>query len=262
MRCKHCNARLGDHDLWCVTCGKQSSVVMQDLSAVKSLAESWNNYKPYLTKNIPVASVSVLLGFIPIGILVWIFGGFVNPEIQSTSGLFLRLISFAFVSSVFSSIVIMPIAMIVQDPGYHLSKDQFRYSLKRIHVFFGISLLTSIFYILIHVICFGLPSFGSDPILRLAWLVLANYWFAIILPVPILVESQNINPIKALSLSYRHFHDVRWNLYLMALLLILINLAAAAFLVFGLVFTLPFSLYAIRDYTYKLIDFELLEYRR
>ncbi len=32
MRCKHCNARLAAHDMWCVKCGKQSPAVITDLA--------------------------------------------------------------------------------------------------------------------------------------------------------------------------------------------------------------------------------------
>ena len=115
---------------------------------------------------------------------------------------------------------------------------------------------------LFYIICFGLPNFGSDPILRLVWIVLLNYWAAILLPVPMICETLNVNAFKGIRISIRHLQDVRWNIYLLVLVLGFINVLALFMFVFGLLITIPLTWYAIRDYTYTLIDFELLEYQR
>jgi hypothetical protein len=122
-----------------------------------------------------------------------------------------------------------------------------------------------LFYSFIYLICFGLPNFGSLPILRLVWLVLVNYWIAIALPAVVLMEQFNWSPWFAIQKSYKHFHDLRWNIFLLALVLTFANLIALGLfflLLIPLVFTLSLSLFAIRDYVRLLVDFELLDYRR
>ncbi len=262
MRCNQCNARLGSHDLWCVNCGRQTPNVKQELSAIKSIRETWLNYEAYKTKNIPAAAISVLFGVLPLVLLIWLFNTVLAMEADSSMGLIKNMLIKALGYSVFVPIIIVAFAGIARNEGYSLSVDIIKSAIKRYHIYFGVAAVSSLYYILIYLICFGLPNFGSDPILRLVWIVLANYWLAIIIPVPALAELKEISVLKALSLSYRHFHDVRWNLYLFALILLMINALALAFFVIGLVVTIPFSVFAIRDYTQKLIDFELLDYRR
>jgi len=100
--------------------------------------------------------------------------------------------------------------------------------------------------------------------LRLVWLVLVNYWVAIVLPSLVLMEEMSYNPWKAIKKSYQHFQDVRWNIYLLALVLAGLNALGCLFFWLLLIpeaLILPLSLYAVRDYTRRLIDFELLNYR-
>jgi hypothetical protein len=91
--------------------------------------------------------------------------------------------------------------------------------------------------------------------------VLVNYWVAIVAPAPVIMERLGINPFRAISLSYRHLHDVRWNIYLLVLVLGILNLLAFGLAIFPLLFSLPLSWFAIRDYTIKLEQFELFESR-
>jgi len=62
-----------------------------------------------------------------------------------------------------------------------------------------------------------------------------------------------------------HFHDLRWNIFLLALVLTLINILSLALVFLAAVpsvYALSLSLFAIRDYVRRLVDFELLEHRR
>jgi hypothetical protein len=87
--------------------------------------------------------------------------------------------------------------------------------------------------------------------------VLVNYWIAVILPVPVLMERRDLSFWAALKLSYRHFHVVRWNMYLLVLALFILNSIAALLLIVPLVVTLPLSWFAVRDYTDLLLEYEL-----
>jgi hypothetical protein len=78
------------------------------------------------------------------------------------------------------------------------------------------------------------------------------------MPVPTLMERNKLNAWNAVKISYRHFHVVRWQIYLMALILVLLNVLAMTLLVLPLLIILPFSWFAIQDYTAKLLDFELI----
>jgi hypothetical protein len=71
------------------------------------------------------------------------------------------------------------------------------------------------------------------------------------------MERYQINSLKALALSYRRAGDVRWNLFLLVVILFVINILALLFLFIGLIITLPYTWYAIRDYVDKMIEFEV-----
>jgi hypothetical protein len=262
MRCNHCNARLGIHDLWCVSCGKQTPAVKNDLSALKSIKETWAHYAEFTSKNIPAAAYSVFFGVLPIVALLWLFNSLIQFEPNSSLGMIGVMLLKALGFSIFVPFVFLPLAAINPQDGYLIPKESLPGVFKRYFSYFCLAVISALYYILIYLICFGLPNFGSDPILRLVWIVLANYWLGIIIPVPALMELRELSALKALALSYRHIHDLRWNLYLLALVLVVMNAIAFSLLTVGLMISIPFSLFVIRDYTQKLIDFELLEYRR
>jgi hypothetical protein len=163
---------------------------------------------------------------------------------------------------VFAPFLLVAFAHVGKREDYQISLKDYGAALKQYPKYLLLGLGTGFYYALIYLICFGMPSFGSDPILRLVWVVLVNYWMAIILPVPALMEIKEIGVFRAIRLSYRHFHDIRWNLYLMALLLGILSSVATTLLLVGLLYMIPFFWFSVRDYTRKLIEFELLEYHR
>ena len=262
MRCNHCNARLGIHDLWCVTCGKQTPVVKNDLSALKSIKETWMHYTEFKSKNIPAAAFSVFLGIIPIVALIWLFNSLFQYETSSSLSMIGMMLLKGLGYSIFIPFVFLPLAAINVHDDYVISKEALPGVFKRYFSYFCLAAMSAFYYILIYLICFGLPNFGSDPILRLVWIVLVNYWLAIVIPVPALMELRELSAFRALAQSYRHLHDIRWNLYLLALVLFIMNILAFSLLIVGLMLSIPFSLFIIRDYTQKTIDYELFEYRR
>jgi hypothetical protein len=90
------------------------------------------------------------------------------------------------------------------------------------------------------------------------WIVLINYYLALVLPVPVLMERKQLSFWAAFRVSYKYFHVVRWNIYLLALVLIVLNLVGFMLILVPLVITVPLSWYAIRDYTDLLLDFEII----
>jgi hypothetical protein len=262
MRCKYCNAKLAQHDIWCVECGKQTEVVKKDLSALGSLAQTYRKYRPEMATAVPGAAFAVICGVIPILVLIWMFNSIISLESTTALKMLISLGIKAVSISIFVPFVLIGFKAISQSTSYHISLKDMLSALKAYPRYLGFTLISAFFYALFYVVCFGLPNFGSLPILRLVWIVLVNYWVAIVLPAPVLMELHNLSPWAAVKKSYRHFHDVRWNTYLLALCLVLLNMAATVLLLFPLIFTLPLSLFAIRDYTNRLIEFELLDYRR
>ncbi len=262
MRCKKCNQRLADHDIWCVSCGSMTSVVDEELSAWASFKQTWLNYAGHTSSNALSAGFTLIFGLLPMLILAWLFRGLLHYEYDSAWSFVLYQVVKALAYSVFLPFLLLPFKSLAKDEDYLISFPSYLSALKSYPRYYLLSLLITIYYVIIYIICFGLPGLGSDPILRLVWLVLVNYWLAILLPVPVLMERQEIGIWSALKLSYRHFHDLRWNLYLLVLILFILNGLALAMAVAGLIFTLPLSWFAIRDYTQKLVDFELLSYRR
>jgi hypothetical protein len=262
MRCKHCDAKLAIHDLWCSNCGKQTAIVNTDLSAWKSIKRTWANFSPIKGINAASAAISVLCGMVPIVVLLVILHSlgildFKNAQLTGT--LIYKVLITAAAVSVFLPMLLIPYNQVCLTEGYSL---QWRKILGSIVPLYSRYLLLSLilvgFQVIVYLICFGLPSFGSDPILRLVWVVLVNYFAALVIPVPIIMERQSINAWKALKISYRYFHVVRWQLYLLVLVIGIMNSVALAVLVLPILITLPFSWLAVRDYTDLLLEYEII----
>lgn len=262
MRCKHCNAKLATHDLWCVECGRQTEVVKKDLAAMKSLGETYRKFFPVKASSVPGAAFSLILGVIPVVILVWLFSSIISLESNTATQLILSLIIKSVSLSVFIPFALLGFNVISTSETYQLTLPQILGALKAYPRYFRFSLISALYYIVLYLICWGFPGFSSLPILRLVWLVMVAYWIAIILPAPVVMERTGCSPLKAVRLSYQHFHDVRWNIFLLALVLTAMNLLAFIILFVPMIISLPLSLYAIRDYTNRLIEYELLDYRR
>lgn len=261
MRCKKCNTRLGSHDLWCMSCGVQSPVVKTDLAALKSLKHTRNQLKGKTSSLVPAMGFSIILGAIPIAILIWIFASFINNESNTIGQLMLNLSLKSVLISLFVPMLLLPFSVISNQQDYVLKLKDLLASMKHYPKYLLFALVNAAVLIVLYLICFGFPGFASDPILRLVWIVLVNYWLAISLPAVVVMERRKVNPIKALKLSYQHFADVRWNIYLLALLMALFNGLAFVFAIFPLLFTLPVMYFAFRDYVIKLEEYELLDYR-
>ena len=225
------------------------------------LKKAWEELKHHKAEFVPAAGFSIIFGLVPIAILIWIFSGFVSLSTDTALKLIINLGIKSLAFSVFIPLVLIPFSPISNQTGYSFSSSELLSSLKDYPKYFLFSLISALYYSIIYIICFGLPGYGSDPILRLVWLVLVQYWVAIVLPVPALINIVPVNAWQAVKKCYLHFHDVRWNLYLMALALFALNALALLLFVFPLIFTLPLSFFAIRDYTRKLLEYELLDYR-
>lgn len=261
MRCKHCDAPLAAHDFWCSNCGKQSQVVTKDLSSWKSLSKTWTKYLPARGLNIPAAAFSIIAGMIPMAAVLavmYFFGRLDFSQEQSTPSLLLNLFILAGGMAVFFPILLIPFPAVYRAEGHSLSFKEILDSMKNYPRQFLLSLFTVLWFVVIYLICFGLPKFGSDPILRLVWLVLVNYFWAVFLPVPILMERLKQKPLQAFKTAYKHFHVARWQLWRLALILIFLNLLGVALAFIPLIFTLPLSWFAIRDYTDLLLEYEII----
>ena len=261
MRCKKCNTRLGSHDLWCMSCGIQSPVVKTDLAALKSLKNTRKELKGKTSSMVPAMGFSIILGVIPIAILVWIFASFINNESNTIGQLMINLSLKSVLISLFVPMLLLPFSVIGNQRDYSLKLKDLLINMKHYPKYLLFTLVNAVVLMVLYLICFGFPGFASDPILRLVWIVLINYWLAISLPAVMVMELRQVNPFKALKLSYQHFTDVRWNIYLLVLLMVIFNGLAFAFALFPLLFTLPITYFAFRDYVLKLEEYELLEYR-
>jgi len=262
MRCKFCNAKLATHDIWCVECGRQTDIVKNDLASMRSLGNTYRSFKEHMSGAVPGAAFSLILGIIPLVVLIWMFSSIIPFDNESIGGLFLGLIIKSVSLSLFIPFVLIGFRAISQSNSYALSWQQITSALKSYPKYLLLSLISAAYYIVLYIVCWGVPGFASLLILRLVWLVMVVYWVAIILPAPVLMERFNLSPWQAISKAYHHFHDVRWNIFLLALVLAVINALAFVLLFVPMVVTLPLSLFAIRDYTDRLVEYELLDYRR
>jgi hypothetical protein len=246
MRCTHCNEKLAIHDLWCVKCGKHSNVLVGDLSALKSLDRTWKNYKPFQGQNFPVGILATLTGVIPTFVIIFLLI-LINAQMQLWKHLIISNAIWLF----FLPILLVPFKVVCSKDSYKVNVKDFFQPFKAYFSFLVLSFMSILFYLIIYLICRG------DPILNLVWLVLVIYWVAIVTPVPVLMQRYSIGSIKAIALSYKKAGDVRWNIFLMIIILTIANVLATACLVIGLVVTVPYTWFAIRDYVDKLIEFEV-----
>jgi hypothetical protein len=247
MRCKYCNEKLAPHDLWCVKCGKRSEILSDELSAVKSLKNTWNLYNPVKGNNLPVGILATVTGVIPMIVLIWILN-YALPGMLLWQFILLHSV----VWTLFLPLMIIPFKQVCRTDDYKINVSGFFNSFRAYPAFMLFSLISVLFYVIIFYLCKG------DPILNLVWLVLVLYWIAIAIPVPVLMVRYNINAWKAVKLSYKYAGDVRWNIFLMVIILFVINIIAAGLLVIGLSVTVPFTWYAIRDYVNRMIEYEVL----
>jgi len=261
MRCKKCNAKLAAHDIWCAKCGFQSPVIKTELASMKSLKETREKLVGKISSLVPAMGFSILLGVIPIAVLIFITTQYIDNEVSRSLILIQNLMTKSVIISLFLPFIFIPFACISHKQDYQLSIAEVIKGLKLYPRYYQFSIINAVIISILYLICFGFPGFASDPILRLVYIVLINYWIAIALPAPVLMERHQLSPLKALQKSYRHFGDLRWNIYLLALVLGMLNLLAFTLIIFPMLFTLPLAFYAIRDYVIKLEEYELLDYR-
>ncbi|MFO7660240.1 MAG: hypothetical protein R6V77_04945 [Candidatus Cloacimonadaceae bacterium] len=181
-------------------------------------------------------------------ILVWLL----NHTLPSM-GLWPFLALHTVIWTIFLPVMFVPFRAVCKSDSYKIDVRDYFSSFKSYFRYLMFSLISVLFYLAIFLICQG------DPILNLVWLVLVLYWVAIVLPVPVIMERFNLNAFKAVKLSYKYLGDLRWNVFLMALILTVANFLAILLLVIGLAVVLPFTWFAIRDYVDKLIENEVIE---
>jgi hypothetical protein len=223
-----------------------SEVLSKDLSALNSLKNTWIKYKSELSKNIPLGFYGAITGVLPL--LICLLS---TMFLLSENSLLISTVLPISIFIMISPVLLVPFRAVCKSTNYHIDTIEIKNSLKAYGNYLILNLLTTIYYIVIYLLCKG------DPILNLVWLVLALYWIAITVPIPVLMERYQINSLKALALSYRRAGDVRWNLFLLVVILFVINILALLFLFIGLIITLPYTWYAIRDYVDKMIEFEV-----
>jgi hypothetical protein len=244
-----------------MNCGNQTALLKTELSSMRSLKSTWHKLRALSSANVPAAGFAIILGIIPIAVILWMYMSVISSDISTDIKMILNLVVKTTSISLFIPMLLIAFNPLVLSEEYRICLKDVLKALRLYPRYLGFSLISGLFFVIFYIVCFGLPSFGSDPILRLVWIVLVNYWIAIILPAPVLMEKLSVSPVKAILLSYKHFHDLRWNIYLLALVLTILNALAFSLLIFPLLITIPLSWYAIRDYTNKLLEFELLSYR-
>ncbi len=262
MRCKYCNARLAAHDVWCVECGRQTEIVKTDLSSMKSLKATYASFMPNKALAVPGSAVMLIAGILPTMILIWLFNKYISLETSTAIKMLVNLGVKSVALSIFIPIALSGFHAACNQDTYQLSFSSLTASLRSYPRYLVFTIISALYFSLIYIIGFGFPSFASLPFLRLVWIVLVNYWVAIAVPALVIMEQYPLNPWQAIKKSYHHFHDLRWNIYLLVLVLTIINLLAMLLLVVPLIITIPLSIFAVRDYIRKLISYELLDYIR
>lgn len=118
MRCRHCNTRLAVHDVWCPKCQRQSSLVKNELSAMRSLKATWAQYKPNISINVPLAVPAIIFGIIPLLILIWLFNTSLMLPMDSTVKLLLNLLIKSVLVSLFLPFTLIGFKAVSTLDGY------------------------------------------------------------------------------------------------------------------------------------------------
>lgn len=236
-----CGNELHPHQIFCDVCGEPTPALKTDLSAKENFKYVWKEHRNSYQKNLSLGLFLTLVVFLPMAIIAWILWD--NYLYTNITMLF-----------------IVPLAMIPFSMKEELSISEYFKHLKNYPVFLIFTALAIVYFFLLKVICTGyLLNMMVDAVLHIVRLIMVLYGLACAFSVPFLISGEKMNPFTAIANSIKAGHEPRWQLFFTLVQVALVNAIGAAFLLIGLLYTLPFSYKLMRRYYQKIVEYELFK---
>jgi membrane protein insertase Oxa1/YidC/SpoIIIJ len=245
MKCSSCRNELSSIEFYCKKCGELTDLIPEKLSAKLCIDQTKKSLK---SKNISFYLGVLLLGFLPLAISIFILFG--NYWMLNLAVLIL------------GPVFLLPLSMDQKRLAEeNLGFGDFLKLFKQYHNWFGLILVSEIFYLINKVVCTGKPFFDyvHDPILYPVEVVLGFYWLAIVLPAPYLISVKKMNPIKAVHVAYQKGKDTRWQQFFLFMIVGSLFTVASIPAGIGLLFVLPFVYHNILNYGKMMDDAKILD---
>jgi len=249
---KRCNNEIGTHDIFCSKCGKPTDALSTKLSAKQNIDEVWHTFYPQKGKYFPFSILMVFTAFLLI-LLSYIFKSQVADMIHLNT----------YFTENILYLITVPLALIpfASDENFlknPLTIDKYIKNLKQYPKMLIFVFLNILYLFLLNITCTGyLLNIMTDPILHIVRFIMVQYWFVVVLPAPFLILRKNINPIKAIIMSYKASAETRWQQYFILLYILLANVIGAVSLIAGLLVSIPLSYILIEKYYSKMEEYEL-----
>ncbi len=227
--CSNCHIELKTNQLYCFECGEPTSVLKEELSAIKNLKAVWSNYQETKGQFYSFSIFYIFIVLLPIALIV----ALTHNSYYLNNILLLLYLPLAFI----------PLGIRYNGEGEVYTIKSYITNLKlypRLFLFTALNIVY--FFILKHV------ASGVDPILNLVRLVMVLYWLAIVVPLPLYMIRINADPFKSLLIVYKAGKEPRWQLFFTYFLLFLLNLGGLVLIGLGLLITIPFSFAVIERY--------------
>ena len=146
MRCDYCNVRLAIHDRWCVNCGKQTNIIKTDLSALKTISETWKEFNIHKTQDIPIGGFSVLFSILPIAIIVYIFHTYFKTDTITITSFCNHMLLKSALLLLFVPFSLIGFNAIFKTDNYSLNLKHMLQSLKTYPKYFLFTLITIVYF--------------------------------------------------------------------------------------------------------------------
>lgn len=241
MRCKHCNAQIKNHELYCHKCMKKTQITKDKLSATLNFKESFQNYKQQKNKSMKVniTYTFIMITFISVLILHY-FTFSANYPNDTVRYLVENLIYLFFVPMLLIPFGFQDVKMEV---GF--GKELLSHSIKLYPKYLIFTAINIAIFAFFKFICIG------DPILRLVRVVLVLWWLSVQLPIPVLITRYKMSFYKLFRLSIKAFEDVRWQMFTTWILALLMNIVLVIPVFIGHVMYGPFIYTLVHRYVEK-----------
>lgn len=239
---RKCGEKLSDDLIFCPTCGTHTGILAGKLSAKQNWSQTWQQFKK--NKSYPFSIFYVICILLPILLIV----------LHTSDNYWLS-------NAIF--ILVVPLALVPFGHRNYTTEppkiaDYFQ-ALKFYPYLLGFVFLNSLYFLILKIVCTGfLLNIVVDPILHIVRFILVLYWLSIVLPAPLIMLRQRINPLKAILIAHRASKEIRWQLFLLLLYIGFINALGALALGLGLLVTIPLSFAVLEKYYLNLEEVGLV----
>lgn len=247
MRCRHCNTQINNSDIYCPKCRKKTQSIKENFLIWTYFKESLEEVKNPKNYSFGFNLFYAVITFIFVALLGLHFFNF------NYSNDWLRYLVENVIYLVFVPILLVPFGTqnVIMEIGY--GKELNGYIRKVLPKYMLFVLVNIIIFSLFKFLCMG------DSVLRLVRVILVLWWLAVLVPIPVMLTKYKQNLYKLFRISLKGFEDLRWQMFLGYVLILLTNIIMIIPLFLGYLRygTLPYL--AINKYVEKVDENEVLD---